>query len=119
LRVEIAHGGDNPSDSGGMYSLDARPGAARVAARFERAVQRTALGTLAGSIERDDLGVRPAGAEMCPLAGDESVGVDHDGANNRIRRRAASATLGVKERALHPHRIVRISYHFSVNSAST
>src|SRR5262245_39629745 len=102
-----------------MDALDARTGAAHMTARLERAVQSAAPRAWARTVECQHLRVRPPGAKMRALADDNVVGVHDHSTDDRIGGRAATAARGVKERALHPHTIVRARHHFSVNSAST
>ena len=49
-------------------------GAAEMAARLERHVQRGAARALAGLVEREHFGVRFAGPRVPPLADDDAVG---------------------------------------------
>ena len=84
LWVAVAGRGDDPPDPCGSNALDTRTGAAGVTARLERAVKRTCASSLSGTIERDDLGVRAARAKMRALADHDAIGVDDDGANDRI-----------------------------------
>src|SRR5205814_6304521 len=83
----------------------ARTGAALMAARFKRAVQRGTASAIAGSLERAHLGVRFTGTLVKTLADDDAVRRDDDGADQRIRARPPGAPRRVKQRPLHVHGI--------------
>ena len=82
-RVGIELGGDDPNDAcrGDRRRTGRRPAVVR--ARLERDVQGGAAGTGTRRRERPDLGVRPAGPEVRPLADDLPV-ADEDGADHGV-----------------------------------
>ena len=97
LRIELTR--DHPRDAGFEQRVDAGRRRAVVRARLERHVHRGAARLLAGSVERDDLGVRPALA-LVPALADDLVSGDHDGAHDRVRMCRPAPALGELERAL-------------------
>ncbi len=97
VRVELA--GDDTRDAGLEERIDARRRRAVVRAGLERDVDRRAAGSLAGSLECDDLGVRAALSLVPAFADDLTVG-DDDRADDRIRVRRAAAVLRELDGAL-------------------
>jgi hypothetical protein len=77
-----------------------------VAARLERHEHRGPEGAGPGVLERDDLGVRPAGPLVMALTDDHPVGGDDDGADHRIRGRHALGARRVEQRAPHHRQVV-------------
>ena len=112
----IVHRRHDAGNAGLDDAARARTGAARVAARLERDVQRRAAARVAGLLERDDLGMRFTRPRMAALPNHDAVG-DHDhGADQRVGRGHALGPPRMKQRA--PH-VVGVAHHFSWKIAST
>ncbi len=75
-----------------------------VAARFERHVQRTALGVRAGGSKGVDLGMRTAEAFMTAQP-DHSPRAYHHGARHGVRFDGAAAQLGLGQSQVHPFQV--------------
>src|SRR5206468_4834298 len=99
----------------------ARTGASLMAARFERAIQRSAAGALAGGRDGAHLGVRLTGALVKALPDDHALRRNEDGADQRIGTRPSRAAGRMKQRSLHEDGIggVHPDYHCSSNNPST
>jgi hypothetical protein len=80
-----------------------------VGARFERAVERCAAGTLARFFEGVDLGVRLAGALVRAITNHDAFVGHNARADDGVRRGAPEAAACVFERPPHPSSV----YHFS------
>ena len=101
LRIRILHRRDDAADAGVGDRDRAGPGAAGVAARLERAVERGAAGARAGGAQRVHLGVGLA-RPLVEAGPDHDAGVvDDDGADQRVRAGAAAAALGERQRRRH------------------
>ena len=114
-RIRILDRRHHATNAGIDDALDARAGAAKMAARLERAVQRGAAGARSRLRQRPHFGVRLARALVVALPDHDAVRRHQHRANQRIRTGPAAAAGRVKQRALH---VVAI-YHFSSNRPST
>ena len=114
-RIRILDRGDQSRNPGLDDLRDARSGASNVAARLERAIHRRAARARPGLFERQDFGVRLAGAPVEALSDDHTVAGHDHGPHERIRTRAAAAPRGQKQRAVH---VIGV-YHVSSNSPFT
>src|SRR3954468_2797293 len=94
----------------------ARPGPSGMRARLERAIERGAARTLAGVLQCDDLGMRPARLLMRAASDDHAVVIHHERTNQRIGVGVPSPTLRQRDRLAHE---IRVDYHFSSKSALT
>ena len=100
-RIGIFQSGDDVGDSRLEDRGDAGRGAPLVGARFERDVERGALGFVSRLAQRVNLRVRAAGTLMEALADDTSL-PDDDRRRRSDSGSAASRAKGQLERAAHP-----------------
>ena len=111
-RIGIFDRGHDARDAGVDDACDARTRPALMAAGLERAVQRRTARADARFGERSNFRVRLAGALVIARADDHVVSRHDDGADHRIRARAAAAARRMKQRALHVRLIDQLFLHW-------
>jgi len=121
-RIGILNRRDDPPNAGRRDPVNARPGASRVTARFERAIQRCSARPVPGIVERDDLCMRTTRHQVRALPNDNILGRHHHRADERIGMCATATAFGQRDRPGHPRGIGRREhwcYFVSEKSAST